>query len=1551
MLKLDLTPIDEPVEKNGLGKLDLTPIEEPKPDNSLRDLLSEDARQALTPDQPIATKAIEEIAKAGERYPAGIMKTIENLQTGEGSINPLENIYTPTPDPRDATQIAQDVGKRVLPEAEIRNPEDKLEYISTVGKEFIKNLPFTTAGAVSELANPVNVAIGGVISKVPHVDIPAPQWVDNAVSGFIKNFGAPFSSLNEAAKTKLVNSITDEIYTKVEPRMDELKANFKDVYGREATVDDIKAQIRNKLDSQGIQEKNVGDLTKQLISTKLKEPISATSEALKELPRPSLETNPIVEGKKSPAIIEAEKHGSVVGIDSQTKLPIIDTTKPSVVLPEKPVSLPQGETKTQKLDLIPIEESSFPQDGVNESKDIFPKTEEQKQSFNYFNNSLNDLKSGISEQAHIADLPIEIANNKKIPRSVYIDQKIINKIENKHKLPVDENFINNLNTAETLIFPKDNSNKINFIKNLGSGEYLVIGTKRYNGHFVITGFEAGRSDYIDSIKKRGEVLNITGRPLGSSIEKSSLENPSQQELSGVNDITTSPSVERLTSETDIVKPERQTNIEQSPLPKSSITPQDFKAKVEQLNKFAQGQAILRKGASLKTAAGLFYPIPDKGEVKITQEALKDDQVYMTVLSHELGHAVEYNVVGKTNDRRLKVFGDKLDAKTLTSLYKELRNVTEEIAPGGLAGKLAIGDKYGANYYSRPAELIARFFEKMLVSPGNLEQVAPTAIQLLEEQSVKHPIIAEFIEAASGSIDKGAPKHVLFRDLRETFQKYLGKRAGNRAYGDMVAHKAMIERGKIVMQKFLDEKFKDIKDSPEALFRAAESIKITVGGVPEFGTRRYSVARNLEDEAMFLAAGMTKMPMPVVEDGVAYPQYAQWNYTPDQAKAIFNSLSPEGKKLIKDFTAVRSEAKDFFNREMIREVYNVEKSIEGWVHHYFEDRQNSTIMGGARLKNKMASSRKQRTGTEGYVEDFKKAMYKALVDLEGEREWNIFIKKFLARTTKPLADGEKPDVGWVEVEGSLQAGVGMKNERNVQIVQDGKSFRPRYTKYQMPKAIYERYKLLKGLAEEASTAMKVVNDINRYWRINILTHPGTASTNFISGGVQYSAKILNDFYKEVLTGDLKMFQTKKNISAMIKVLSPKGWNSAPDWVYGGDLSNFYGQFIDKPSAVGGAIDAYADKGLKAFGIIERYWKKVIVLSENTRNLESLNKMTTEGLRLPTDEERDMLAALEQATDLYAYNYDNVPLQIDQWRKNPALNAVKPFIVYPYKYMKQVTGMIGKVFDYSIPWQDRIAGLLALATIVGLYASISNERKGHQKTPEADKSMDIPPRLQTRGRMFTGMTDEKGRELFVRVSKYPFLNLSESGMQVVNGNWEGGKDIVSDMIGSVGPVGQVGLLALNFRNKYQQYTPVPVILGDSLASFMPMGRILEDVSRALDPYQRSPETFGQSFTKMIPTTDELLQEKLHGKVRTERVPIENGLKSVETQTGEYKAQGRRTTIDVPLENYQNDILLGLLSGVYLTRIDPEIVEAYITRKEKNAEKKAKKEGRSLSLTPLR
>lgn len=202
---------------------------------------------------------------------------------------------------------------------------------------------------------------------------------------------------------------------------------------------------------------------------------------------------------KAPHIAEAEKVGKVIGIDAETKLPIIDTKQKETI------------EKSAKLGELP---------------------------FDRFKTNLKDYLEGRSANAHISDIPEDIAKERNIPRKVFIDKKIIDKISKLHKdFAVDDKFIENLNTSDSMIFPNDDKDKINFVKKTADGKDFVVATRKFNGHFVITGFHAARSRYVENLKKRGEVVDLTGRTLTPSIAKTSEEIRRQQErVPGVSDI-------------------------------------------------------------------------------------------------------------------------------------------------------------------------------------------------------------------------------------------------------------------------------------------------------------------------------------------------------------------------------------------------------------------------------------------------------------------------------------------------------------------------------------------------------------------------------------------------------------------------------------------------------------------------------------------------------------------------------------------------------------------------------------------------------------------------------------------------------------------------------------------------------------------------------------------------------------------------------------------------------------------------------------------------------
>ena len=995
-----------------------------------------------------------------------------------------------------------------------------------------------------------------------------------------------------------------------------------------------------------------------------------------------------------------------------------------------------------------------------------------------------------------------------------------------------------------------------------------------------------------------------------------------------------------------LKPEPSVSVSET---KPASTPEELALRIEQLNKVGQKSAILRRAGKISNprAAGVFLSgqsdlkmargVGKEGEIRLRDSYVAArQQNYVAVLAHETGHAIDAALNGgQTNVDIYKVFGDKLTEKQKNQLREELRNVTVDLVGQGVYAK-------NPGYYNKPTELLARFFEKMFVSPTDLPELAPLASELVEKNQIKHPIIADMLEAAAGAIDKGQLKFIPLADRRDSYHKYLGKAVGEIAFNEEMAHRAMLERGKYVIEKFVKEKFKDVKDAPELLFRAAESIKITRGDRPEFGTRDFVIAKNEVEEKDLLDAGWervriegTKMQVEKEVDGVMYPLFVRQRYTKEEGKALYDQLSPAGKRLINDFTAARDEAKDYFNREVIKDVNKIDSEIEGWVHHYFPQEYAGTsgTTRKLRFKNRTAGAKQRRTGAEGYIEDLQLNMLKAMTDLESAKNFNEFIRKQFARVTKPLLKGQQPDRGWVEVQGDVFKGAGTPQEKRIVIVKGDKSFVAKRNSYQMPKIIYERYKLYAGLIEESSKAVRIINDLNRYWRVNILTHIGSAGTNFLSGGLQYGSKVMTDFYTELLTGQFNLPQTRRNVAAMVQALLPKGWSESPDWVFGGDRSNFYGQFTET-QGTSKIIDTYANTALKLYGAVERYWKKVITISEMGRTLKGLEKMTVEGLREPSKLEKDLIAEINSQVDLYAYDYDNVPLWLENHSKSPLGQAIKPFAKYPYKYAKQILNMTYSVFDRTIPWQERAAKLLSLATIMTAYGIYKRKRDDERETPAGDEN--TPARLSPRGRMFVG-TDKEGYELFVRTAKYPFLNLSDAGTALAKGNIKEAKDVVADLLGGLHPVTELALMtATDYESEYDRYLPVGVKIGNRVATFIPLYRILNDVSQYFDTFQRKQEHFYQSFTRLIPTTNEDLRRKLRGEIRTEEIPLEGEFKPSKPIKGQ-----TRTTFDRELRSWSQDVALAFLTGIYVRRIDPEAAKAVQIRTDSNAREKAASE----------
>lgn len=982
----------------------------------------------------------------------------------------------------------------------------------------------------------------------------------------------------------------------------------------------------------------------------------------------------------------------------------------------------------------------------------------------------------------------------------------------------------------------------------------------------------------------------------------------------------------------------------SPQPNVAKTTEDLKERINQLNKLAQSWSVLRRSGSKKGTAGMFTRGPSvpqkKGRVHIANETTMSPDQYMSTLGHELGHALDFLINGNTGKNVYKLFGDDLTQEQKAVIKKELMDVTDNLVGSVFA-------KMDPTYYYSNAELFARFLETMVKNNQKLAELAPNAWKNFQLMSIKHPKIAEYIEAALGEIDKGQFKYILFRDMRQTYHKYLGKRVGDIAYNMELRYRNMKERAKSGIMEAVKNKFKDVKDDPELIYDVIEATLSTTEGVPKFGTRDIQYAEKDSEIVDLINAGYEQIPSYKLKNGEQYPMFAKQRWTEEQGQIMYNQLSPEGKKLVKDFTAKKEERTDAFNREFLRELYKIDAEVEGWVHRIYED--DSTPIGvGDRLKFKTASSRKKRSmdsGTKGVlIKDVQISMIKGITELQIEKDFNEFVEDYFASISKIIPEGDSVEKGYTEVYGKVEkGGVGSYSEvTKTRIVgADGKSFMAPLIRYQVPTDIYRRFELIQEVAEDISNGVRLINTLNRYWRINILAHPGTVSTNAISGALQFSAKFFTDFYMDILTLDPSLTQTRKNTAAVLTTIpGTRGWKATPDWTYGGDSSQFFAEFqsgktpgvsiankkIDK------AVDVYGDKALKLFSTVERYWKKVIAKAEGADKLGHLGVFGKNGFDLPTEVEKQMLDIINSEVDMWALDYENVPTALEDWNKSAFTSAIKPFMKYPYKIFKTFSAMVTKSFDQTLPYEERVAAILTVGTMLYLINLAMKSREDEEETPEVGENS--PSTVSKKGRLYVGKDGKD--EMFIKVTKYPFLNVRELVSNLKRKDIEGAGDVLKEMLGTVGPVGEISAVLLGYKNEYNTYVPGSVITGKALSSFVPLSRILNDVSRVQDPYKRRQETFAQPFTSLIPlpgASDELL-EKYRGKARTMDVPLEGSVKRLPGD-----AKGRTTTTKYIREN-PNDIWWSLFTGLNLKRINPEEAKAFAIREKENAEKSIKK-----------
>jgi len=612
-----------------------------------------------------------------------------------------------------------------------------------------------------------------------------------------------------------------------------------------------------------------------------------------------------------------------------------------------------------------------------------------------------------------------------------------------------------------------------------------------------------------------------------------------------------------------------------------------------------------------------------------------------------------------------------------------------------------------------------------------------------------------------------------------------------------------------------------KKRQQLLYKTASAIKGIENGKPVFGTK---IQKVLDDGT-------------IKED---------WRYTPQEAKILWEKLTLKERKILRDYITPIENAKTIFSRELLKQKAGLEKGVEGYIHKFYEDKVGDRFKK-IFFKFRKAGPTKTRTRVinpetgkveelKGNVENFEKAVIKQMENVTNAEEYNKFIQTWQDLLTEPLDEKNPLKKGWVEVRGTLKTGIPTDKPRIFK-TDEGYGIAPQVRR-QTPLAIKEMYMKEMGDLSESFALTNAIKSVGRYWQGNVLIYPGTAATNAISGGIQYGTKIINDFYKEgVFGGNFKPFFY--DIYSLVDAINPSTVEKLRPELIGAKV-NIATQF-GKPENI---VDKAISIGLTPFGMVETYWKRVIA----DATLRSMGKKPEDILT-----NYETFKKVSKESDIYGYNYSNIPQMLEKWRGSMLGAWIYPFATYPYKYARFIdrytTGAVGEIFKGNK--KDGFARLLTVATIASLIYFWQHSKE--EKVGEYVDEMKYPGEFDKTGRIKIGETDTK--ESYLRIVKYPwfnFMNVMQSGADVLKGQKEKGiKEIsgIGQEFISEGPLMTVTDLLLGKTDKFSMYKEKSVMWGETVKSFIPAFRINESMSMLIDPEKTKQVTFQQAIERAL------------------------------------------------------------------------------------------------------
>jgi hypothetical protein len=620
-----------------------------------------------------------------------------------------------------------------------------------------------------------------------------------------------------------------------------------------------------------------------------------------------------------------------------------------------------------------------------------------------------------------------------------------------------------------------------------------------------------------------------------------------------------------------------------------------------------------------------------------------------------------------------------------------------------------------------------------------------------------------------------------------------------------------------------------------LFQASEAIRSLdpQTGQPIFGTRKFF--RHPDGTAR-------------IDPQTGQPMWA-WRYTAADGQALWNNLSPQAKQAAKWWVS---------HREAVKVQYGIVATIEGYMHHFFED----GVLDGFRkiqLARRKAAPRRLRLERPGFVEDFRKSVLKGLLDLEHERQFNAFITTFVRLATKPVDPAVGVEPGWKVIE---------RTQATKRAVFVGKLAGGR----QIPKELYDDFVRYVEPLAGVKVSREVVRATIWFLKANLLTRPATASTNLISGGLQYAGHVYENLVKAVMTGDPMPFL--ENIMAIAAAFGPNAIEQIPSEVWGGSRSNTLSEFASRPFQVTGRPSLWSARYVRGleradrlmlwhYGAIENYCKRVIAISD----LKARGRPIDRAAILASDA---ALIDLNTVVDRYGLDYWNVPEGIRKMRESATGAGITLYPTYLYKLSRLYTyyfngfgTMVAGVREGDrAQFTDgfaRVATLGTIAALMWLDSRDDDDRKDAKGTGE--RWPGIPTSVDRAGRLFVWTTEE-GKALWAGVSKYPFFNLVQAihaGGDVVEKVGSGASlgesatwDEASRFLGQTiqpGPLLEAWAILSGHRDDYDQGKAPGTRWAEFWTNFIPFSPMLRDTRNLRNRVRTQAWTPGQAVARSL------------------------------------------------------------------------------------------------------